>query len=120
MAGPLRDEDNPRISEDHSTPTQTVADKDGWLVCVMVFSLRLFFVLLVAFARAVVIVADDKIPDTLFDQVIPTAVSSSPPSQTRPSSLGSLEARQLRATSAAGPAYYIIFIGREVGYTTSR
>lgn len=118
MAGPSHVDDNPRIYEDQST--QTISDEDGWLVGVMVFSLRLFLVLVVAFARAVVIVADNKIPDTLFDQVVPSVVPSNPSARSTSSSLGSLEAYRVRATSAPLGAYYIVFIGREVGYTTNR
>lgn len=118
MADPSHVDNNPRIYDDQST--QTISDEDGWLVCVMVFALRLFFVLVVAFAHAVVIVADNKIPDTLFDQVIPSVVPSNPSARSTSSSLGPLEAHRVHATSAPLAAYYIVFIGREVGYTTNR
>lgn len=111
-------EDSPRGSEERSM--HAIADDDGWLVRLLVFGLRVFLVLFVAFARAVVIVAGDKIPDTLFDQAIPTAVSGNPSSPPVDSSLGSLEARQATSTSAPLQGYYVVFIGRDVGYTTSR
>lgn len=120
MESPSREfkEDTLRGPEDHAT--HTIADENGWLVRLLVFGLRVFLVLFVAFARAVVIVAGDKIPDTLFDQVNPAAVSGNPSSPQVDSSLGSLEAPQATATSAPLQGYYVVFIGRDVGYTTSR
>lgn len=117
MRSPLLDKkDTPRRSEDRST--QTLADDNGWLVHLLVFGLRVFLVFFVAFAQAVVIVAGEKIPDTLFDQAIP--VSGIPSAPQVDSSLGSLETPQATATSAPLQGYYVVFIGRDVGYTTSR
>lgn len=119
MRSPSLDKkDTPRGSEDRST--QTIADDNGWLVHLLVFGLRVFLVFFVAFAQAVVIVAGEKIPDTLFDQAIPAAVSGNPSAPQVDSSLGSLEASQATATSAPLQGYYVVFIGRDVGYTTSR
>lgn len=119
MLSPSRNkEDTPRGSEDRST--QTITDDDGWLVHFLVFGLRVFLVLFVAFARAVVVVAGDKVPATLFDQAIPAAVSGDLSSPQVNSNLGSLEAHQATASSAQLQGYYVVFIGRDVGYTTSR
>lgn len=116
MKHPSTTEDNPRIYEDQST--QTSANEDGWLVRSLVFGLRIFLVFVIAFARAVVIVAGDKTPDLLFDQVAPAAVVSSL------GSLGSPQSLSVSASEVAGVSprrgYYVIFIGRDVGYTTSR
>lgn len=120
MSLPPVDRENIRTHEDRST--QTGADEDGRLVRWLVFSLRFFGVLFVAFARAVVIVADKNIPDTLFDQAMPSDSFCNLPScsQAKSSSLGSLEALRARTVSTPLQGYYIVFIGRQVGYTTSR
>lgn len=112
MKHPSTTEDNPRIYEDQST--QTSANEDGWLVRSLVFGLRIFLVFVIAFARAVVIVAGDKTPDLLFDQVTPAAVVSSL------GSLGSPQSLSVVAGVSPRQGYYVIFIGRDVGYTTSR
>lgn len=125
MVQPALDDGSPRSHKNQAT--QTTADEDGWLVRGLVFSLRVFFVFFVAFARAVVIVARDKIPDTLLEQAIPPTVFIDPSStHFASSSLGSLEAsRTSRASYADMPRstsseyFYVVFIGREVGYTSS-
>lgn len=120
MSHPSVNEDDSRIQEDRSI--QSSADEDGWLVRGLVFGLRFFLVLVVAFARAVLIVAGENVPDTLFHQVIPAAIASVPSSspQVRSSNLGSSEALSTGTVDTPQQGYYIVFIGRQVGYTTSR
>lgn len=106
--------------------TQTPADDNGWLVRGITFGIRVFLVFVVAFARAVVIIAGDNYNDNLLNQLFPIVAQTN----ATPSGwvAGSSETRQARTTSTpddqesppSSQVYYIVFIGRDVGYTTSR
>ena len=60
----------------------------GWLVGILVFAIRVFVIFIVAFSRAVAVVATDKIPENLFDQPFP--LPSTILEQVMPGGFGSL------------------------------
>lgn len=106
--------------------TQTSAVDNGWLVRGITFGIRVFLVFVVAFAQAVVIIAGDNYNDNLLNQFFPivTQTNATPSGWAE----GSSETRQARTTStpndqespSSSQSYYVVFIGRDVGYTTSR
>lgn len=119
MEPPSRTKDSPRA--DGEDTTRTKAKTDDWLVHCLVCSIRIFLVLFVAFARAIVLVAGDSIPDNLFDQrflveVPMDSTSSSESSNRRMDPLRGPET----SVSVSSQVFYVIFVGRDVGYTTSR
>ena len=101
----------------------------GWLVGILVFAVRVFVIFIVAFSRAVAIVATDKIPENLFDRpfhlpsdvlehLMPSGLDNHttpavPPNSPSSSHFGPRSPQRAKRT-------YVIFAGKDVGHTASR
>lgn len=123
---------------------QPPEDKDGLLVIILVFMMRCAFVFICAVARSIVVVAGNRIPESLFDHpyitsfftnLLPfnsrerrghsratqttTNINTVPPPAFVP-----LPAQQAPTTQdtpkPVSASTYVVFVGREVGYTRKR
>lgn len=120
--------------------------ENGWLVALFVFIIRVILVLVVALSQATIVIAKEKMPDAAFQpgSIFATALldntvffstddENAPPAdvrsqQTSASSKSSsdrptpdVQAQPTPLDHTLSPLrYYVVFVGREVGYTKSR
>ena len=108
--------------------SETLSEIEGLLVNIFALSIRLFVVCVVSFARAVIIVDEEGIPENPLNAPQPDLFPTPPASpayasqhlsngmprtpNNTPTNFGIKGAQQER--------HYIVFVGRDVGYTTNR
>ena len=122
--------DRPSSSTSGQPQTRRPTTNDNnWLVDLIVFFLRSFVISFVSFCRAVVIVADSE---NIFELTpIQTHPVNNPPispptSPPRPKSSGKFTrygpspAEDLGSQAPVTHGRYVVFVGRDVGYTESR
>ena len=107
---------------------ETLSEIEGILVNIFALSIRLFVVCVVSFARAVIIVAEEEMPENLLNSPRSALFPTPPASPARtsqhlsndvpctpnntPTNFGTGGGQQNR--------HYVVFVGRDVGYTTNR
>lgn len=122
----MRTDDEPRLSDQRAS--RAPASENSWLVRAIAFSIRLFVVFIIASARAILLIAGDDYNNDFLSQYVPLVAQTNIAPSSDPSASGSPETRQARTSSTLNDResssstqfYYVVFVGRDVGYTISR